>query len=319
MRLILSFGRHLVSSLMLILLLTGSAGATRMIGAIVTADLPHYRQEQHALEQILRAGGYPAGRLEIFVQTPNSDPMSLRNSIRRAVAAGAELLITYGALATAAAVEEAGDLPILFADVYDPVEPGFVQNLLAPGVNRSGASSRVSLDPLLEKLQNIRSACRILAMYDDRETDSVRQLNDLREAARRQGMHVIPLKAGRNPVQAAIDAAGKVDFLLLTTAVSIEQNLDDIIAAATAVKLPVIATTFGAGQKGALFTYAGHPNDQGKLVAVHALQVLAGQKAYMLPVRTPKKAYLVLNLQVADRLGLALPEEATKNLDKVLR
>ena len=45
--------------------------------------------------------------------------MSLTNAIRRSVAAGASLVITYGASATLVAAQEVKDVPVLFVDVYD--------------------------------------------------------------------------------------------------------------------------------------------------------------------------------------------------------
>ncbi len=60
-------------------------------------------------------------------------------------------------------------------------------------------------------------------------------------------------------------------------------------------------------EAGALIGLEADPEEQGKLVAVHALQVLQGQKVHLLPVREAKKVSLKINEQTASRLGLSIP------------
>lgn len=306
--------------LLLLLTVPGTALAgPRLVAAIVPGNLPRYEAANHAFVSILRAGGFSADKLEIFTQTPNFDAMSLRNSVRRAVAAGAELIVTYGALATQTAVEEAGKTPVLFADVYAPDELGFVQSMQAPGVNRSGASSRVPFSPLLNKIQEIRPAARVAVLFNPKEPDSELQFKKLRSEAEAFNLQLFPARFADTAEKIFAGIGDKADFLLLTHATAIEAQLEAILLAAVDHKLPVVACSPTATGKGALLTYAGRAEEQGKLAAVHALQTLAGQKLFLLPVRKPVAAPLVLDLKVAARIGLPIDDNLTAHIDRVLK
>ncbi|MDH3869796.1 MAG: hypothetical protein OET08_10515, partial [Desulfuromonadales bacterium] len=122
-------------------LLGTPASAQEILAAIVTADLPRYQEVHESMAKVLQAGGFGEDKLKIFKQTPNADKMSLTNSLRRAEAAGATLVITYGSQATSLAKESLKDTPLLFADVYYPVSLGVVKTLAAPGSDASGATS----------------------------------------------------------------------------------------------------------------------------------------------------------------------------------
>jgi putative ABC transport system substrate-binding protein len=74
-----------------------------------------------------------------------------------------------------------------------------------------------------------------------------------------------------------------------------------------------------AGEKGALLTLEADPIEQGQLLAVHALQVLGGQKVFTLPVRTPKKVALVVNMKVAEELGMKIPFQALSLATRVIK
>ena len=126
--------------------------AEPIMAVIVTADLPRYQQVHEAMVKVLQAGGFGEGKLKIFKQTPGADKMSLVNSLRRAEAAGATLVVTYGSQATAIAKDELKKTPLLFADVYDPVALGAVKTLKAPGTDASGATSKTDLGALVDSL-----------------------------------------------------------------------------------------------------------------------------------------------------------------------
>jgi putative ABC transport system substrate-binding protein len=316
----------ILRSLLAILLLAGvflpePAAAEKLVAAIVTGDLPRYQQANAALEAIIRSAGYDVDKLKIFTQTPNPDTMSLTNSIRRSLAAGAELLITYGASATLVAAKEAGEIPILFADVYDPQTLGIVQNMAAPGVNRSGASSKIPATPLLEKLQAIKPGTRIGVLFNETEPGSKQQSADLETAGKSLGLSLSSASA-RNPAEldkALEDLQAKADVLFIAESVVINQQIDKVMTFAAAQGLPVISMIPGLADLGALLTFEASPEEQGKLAAVHTLQVLAGQKAFMLPVREPRQINLVVNLKTAETLKLQVPEAVLKSATRVVR
>lgn len=317
--------RHTVVAILMALLILTTAGpvaAQQLVAAIVTGDLPRYRQAHTTLETIVRNAGFDEEKLKIFTQTPNSDTMSLTNAIRRSVAAGANLVITYGASATLVAAQEVTDVPVLFADVYDPVGLNIVQNLAAPGVNRSGASCTLDQKGLLGNLLKIAPQVKTIgAMYCSGEEGSRRQLENLTAAAKELGLYVVSEDAkNADKVISALRALSeKADALFLTESVVITQKSEEIIKIAQGNSLPVFSQTPGLVNQGALLGMFADPDEQGKLVAVHALQVLAGQKAFILPVRETKKPVLSVNQKTASSLGLTIPKSLLDSAASVVQ
>ncbi len=129
--------------------------------------------------KVLQSGGFGEDKLKIFKQTPNADKMSLTNSLRRAEAAGATLIVTYGSQATAIAQDELKNTPLLFADVYDPVALGTVKTLAAPGTDASGATSKTDLGMLIDSLIAIKPVKTVGVLYTKGEKGSEQQLAEL--------------------------------------------------------------------------------------------------------------------------------------------
>jgi len=286
-----------------------TAISQQILAAIVTADLPRYHQAHEAFTSVLKVGGFDEEKLKVFTQTPNPDKMSLANSLRRMEAAGASLVVTYGSQATAVAKEELKKTPLLFCDVYDPVALGTVKSLSAPGTDASGATSKTDLALLVENLMAIKAVQKVGVLYTKGERGSEQQLEELKEQGKAFGFSVIAENA-RNPneaVELAKKLATSTDALYLSESVSVSQKAKDILAAARGNKCIAFSQNPGSVEAGALIGLEADPEEQGKLVAVHALQVLQGQKVHILPVREAKKIELKVNQETASALGLTIP------------
>jgi len=287
------------------------ANAQQILAAIVTADLPRYQKVYDAMAKVLQTGGFNEDKLKIFKQTPNADKMSLTNSLRRAEAAGATLIVTYGSHATLIAKESINDTPLLFADVYDPVALGVVKTLAAPGTEASGATSKTSLDLLLEALIAIKPVKTIGVLFTKGEKGTEKQLAEIEEKSKTYGFKVVAENA-RNPKE-AVELGNKlikvVDALFLTESVSVAKQAKDILASAQAGQCIVFSQIPDLVEAGALIGLEADLEEQGMLVAVHALQALQGQKVHILPVREAKKISLKINNQTAAQLGLTIPAE----------
>ncbi len=292
-----------------------AAPAQPILATIIAGDLPRYQQTHEAMVKVLLAGGFSEDKLKVFKQTPNTDKMSLINSLRRLEAAGSTLVITYGSHATDAAKKELKNTPLLFADIYDPVALGIVKTLAAPGTDASGATSKTSLKQLVEALVAIKPVKKIGVLYTKGERGSEQQFAEMQEQAKTFGFAVAAENV-RNPGEAikmAEKLASTSDALFLTESIAVGQKSQEILSAAQAGTCLVFSQIPGLVEAGALIGLEADLEEQGKLVAVHALQVLQGQKVHILPVREAKKISLKINKQAASKLGLTIPAEVASN------
>lgn len=318
--------KQLISGFVLLfLLLIAGVGdlcaEQQFVASIITGDLQRYRSAHDAFLKILRAGGMSEEKVKVYVQTPNPDAMSWANSIRKAVGGGADLIITYGAPVTLVAKKEAKGVPLLFADVYDPVTLGIVKDLAATGGEISGIASTTPVETLARTLVDMQSPKAVLSLFTSSEQGSQLQEKRMEEQGKKLGFSVIKtdVKSRDAAKQAIRDAKGKVDAIYITESILLAQGINDLLATAKENQLPVVTQIPEAGEKGALLTLEADPVEQGQLLAVHTLQVLGGQKIFTLPVRTPKKVSLVVNMKVADELGIKVPFQSLSLATRVIK
>lgn len=293
----------------------------QFVASVITGDLQRYRNAHDAFMKILRAGGMSEDKVKVHVQSPNPDAMSWANSIRKAVGGGADLIITYGAPVTLVAKKEAKGIPLLFADVYDPVALGIVKDLVVTGGEISGIASTTPIETLARTLVDIQAPKVILALFSSAEQGSLLQAKRMEEQGAKFGFSVIKVdvKSRDAARQAIIEAKGKPEAVFITESILLCQGLQELINAANEKHLPVLTQIPESGDKGALLTLEADPVEQGQLLAVHALQVLGGQKVFTLPVRTPKKVALVVNMKVAEELGIKIPFQTLSLATRVIK
>lgn len=296
--------------LLLPVALTSPAFAQQTVAAIIVAELPRYAEAYDSMVGVLRSGGFDESKLKVFTQKPNADKMSLANSLRRCQSANVDLVVTFGSRATAAAMEELKGIPLLFADVYDPVALGVVKTMAAPGTDATGASSKTDLSALVAAAQKLRPLSQVGVIYTKGETGSEQQLAEIRALSGQLGFSVIAENA-RNPKEAlemADKLAGSCDAVYLTESIAAMQKGTEISARLAGKKM-LFSQIPGLAAAGALLGLEADPDEQGKLVAVQTLQILQGQKAHILPVRPAKKIRLVINQGAAAALGVGIPAE----------
>lgn len=304
------------------LLMTVPAQAREpFIAVVLTGDLPRYRQAHEVFVKGLHAGGMTEEKVRIYVQTPNPDPVSWSNSIRKAVGVGADLIVTYGAPASLAAKHEVRNIPVLFADVYDPVAIGVVKDLARPGTEMTGVSGKTPLETLIRAYGEIQPARRMGVLFSSDDRGSVLQVEQLEVLARNRGFRILRQDVNRaDGVLPALNALnGQVDCLFFAESALLHLRMDDIFNFTAKNKIPILSQTPGLCDKGALITLEVDPAEQGHLLAISTLQLLAGKKAHELPVLTPKKVSLVINLKVAEKLGLKVPFQALSMATRVIR
>lgn len=283
------------------------AAAEALLAAVITADLPRFRDAHKAMAGILETGGFGAGKLKIMTQAPNADKMSIINSARRADSAGAAVIVAYGSRAAQALAGEQLRAALVFADVYDPVALGVVKSLTTTGGNVTGATSKSDLDSLLAQTVRITGAKTIGVLYTKDEGGAEQQLAELKKAG--AAIKAENVRNAGEAIAAAERLAGQCDALYLAESIAVMQQGEAIVKAALAQKRPVFSQIPGLVRAGALIGLEADPDEQGKLVGVHALQILQGQKAFSLPVRSAKKITLMINQTTASQLGLTIPPE----------
>jgi putative tryptophan/tyrosine transport system substrate-binding protein len=295
--------------------------AGKLVAVVLTSDVTRYRDAHRAFVKTLAANGYNEGNTDIIMQSPNPDPISWANSVRKVVAIGADIIITYGAPVTLAAMRETDDIPIVFADVYGPVETGVTKNMTVTGRNMTGVSSKVPMITLIKAAFDVRPIRNMGVIYNSREIGSLVQLKEIRRVAEQLGFAVFAINVSSvagldvtlNPLLA------KVDIVYISECSAGCKGFEKIVHRANEYKIPVISQIPDAADRGALVALEISPSEQGHLAGESAVKVLNGRKISQIPIATPKKTDMIINLRAAKALDLHIPFQVLSIATRVLK
>lgn len=298
--------------LLLVLLPSSPPASGRVIGALLSSDLPRYREAHRQLIKVLAAHGINASS-EVIVQTPNPDPQSWGNAMRKLTAYGADLVVAYGASAVATALKEGDGLPVVAADA--------VLTEGASSTDLCGITARVPMVTLLRVLQEIRPQQRVGVLYNSREVGSVRQLEELRRTARQMDISLVEGNAGS---PAAVENAtttllAKVDSLIITDSSVVCKQFDRIVARCRSARVAAATTLPDGAARGALVSLEVSPAEQGQVGGQMVIRLLQGTRPEQLGISQPRKIELALNLKVAHELELTVPFQVLAMATRILK
>jgi ABC-type uncharacterized transport system substrate-binding protein len=291
----------------------GAFAAEKTIGVIFSGDLPRYQAAHKAFMATLARDGYDPSKVAVYVQSPNPDPMSWTNSVRKFIGVEADVIVTYGAAATLTAVRETSKIPVVFADVYDPAACGTKRS------NSTGASSKVPMVTLLRTMKSITPFTRLAVVYNPEEKDSVVQLDEVMKDAPALGFQPVEVQ-----VKSTSEARPKVqraaaDCVYISCSAAVDKDASGIIDACNRKRVPAMAQVSGMAERGALLSLAPSAAEQGEMAAGIVARILKGVPVSSIGVESARKIDLVLNLKAANSLSLKVPFEVLNAATKVIK
>jgi putative tryptophan/tyrosine transport system substrate-binding protein len=241
--------------------------------------------------------------------------------IRRRVAVIATPASTPASLAAKAATTS---IPIVFAVAADPVALGLVASLNRPGGNATGVSF-LFVELLSKQLGMLRelvpSANRFVALVGPNSALSDAVVKDLQASASALGLPIEILRAGTGrEIDAAfanlVQKPGAP--LLVGPDPFFTSRRAQIVTLAARHALPAIYDVREFAEIGGLMSYGANVVSGYQLTGIYVARVLKGEKPADLPVVQPTKFELVVNLNTARALGIAIPNTLLALADEVI-
>ena len=290
----------------------------RLIAVVMANSQPRY-QEVHAAF-VKQAAGFCDKDCRIYVQTPNADTMSLRNSVRKAVALGADIIVTYGPLATIAAKAELPPVPTIFADVYDPVGMEIVAAGTKTGRNMTGIRGDAPVQGLFKYFTDTVDVRKLGIIFDGHSPEALLQKQVLEETSHRKGIIVFSRQVGdaHNYLAALGDLPDDVDGIFVASSERHQTQLGFITGYTNARKIPVITQLAGAADQGAFMVLETSALEQGEKLAAIAGRVFSGESVQQIPMQTPHGISFVINLKQAKDLGIKVPIQTLSVASRVV-
>jgi ABC-type uncharacterized transport system substrate-binding protein len=279
-----------------------------------------------AFRRSLSENGYIEGRqVTIEYRWAEGDFDRLPALAAELVGRRVDVLVAGGGTpATLAAKAATATIPIVFANVGNPVEQGLAASLARPGGNLTGIS--ILSDELTQKRIELLSelvprAKVVCLLVNPKNPANETTVGDPQGAARAKGVQIEILKASVDAdIHAAFAALGRLhaDALLISPDTLFFRNQDRVVALAAQHAIPVMYGWREFVVAGGLISYA--PSIIGTYVqtGVYVAKILRGAKPGDLPIQQPTKFELVINLQTAKALSLTVPATLLARADEVI-
>ena len=299
----------------------------RRIGVLtnLVADDPEAQARVGAFLQGLQELGWAVGRnMRIEYRWGAGDADRTRGYAAELVALAPDVILTSGASALAPLLQATRSVPVVFAQVPDPVGAGFVNSLARPGGNTTGfITYEYGLSgKWLELLTQIApSVTRAAVIRDPAVSAGTGQWGAIQAVAPSVRVLVSPVNvrdAGEIERDVAAFAHGSNSGLIVTASALAIRHRDLIVTLAARHRLPAVYYQRGFVTGGGLISYGPDFIDQYRRAAGYVDRILKGEKASELPVQAPTKYELVINLKTAKALGLTVPPSLLARADEVI-
>jgi putative ABC transport system substrate-binding protein len=298
----------------------------RKVGVLVpaAAGTPHWQAYVAAFREGLQKLGWSDGR-DIHIEErwgPNADELG-RHAAEFA-GMTPDVILAGSASPTRALQQATRTIPIVFANVPDPVANGLVTNLARPSGNITGFANYEPTIAVkwLELLKQIApDVARVAFIYDPTNPTGVAYLRAIESAASSFGVQVLgaTVRNGEE-IERAIAAFAREPNggLVVAGGPSTATYEAVVIALAARHRLPAVYPTREIVTGGGLASYGVDTSDLFRRAASYVDRILNGEKPSDLPVQFANKFELVINQKTAKALGLDPPISLLARTDEVI-
>ena len=227
-----------------------------------------------------------------------------------------DVIVTSGTPASLAAKQATRTIPIVMAQLADPVGAGLVASLGRPGGNVTGLTTQdadLSGKRLGLLKEVVPKVSRIAVLIDETSPGTVLIARDTQVAARSLGVQLQSVGVrGPDELDGAFSAMkeARAGALIVESSSMLFTSRTRLADLALKNRLPTMFAQREYAEAGGLMAYAADFSDLFRRTATFVDKILKGAKPADLPVEQPTKFELVINLKTAKALGLDDPAVA---------
>lgn len=215
-------------------------------------------------------------------------------------------------------------IPIVFTAVTDPVKAGLVTSLKKGDRNVTGVSDMTPVKQQIELLLKVKKVKRLGHIYTSSEENAVVLAGIVKQACKELGIEFVETTVSKSSeVKQAVQAIiRRVDALYISTDNTVVSAMSAVSDVAMKAKVPIMSADPSSAENYPVlaawgFDYYKMGRTTGKLV----VEILNGKKPEQIPTQFMTKTSdidLLINLDVAKKLGLTFPKDIIKSANKVV-
>jgi len=215
-------------------------------------------------------------------------------------------------------------IPVVFAAVTDPVKAGLVTSLKKGDKNVTGVSDMTPVKQQILLLLKVKKVKRLGHIYTSSEENAVVLAGIVKQACRELGIEFVETTVSKSSeVKQAVQAIiRRVDALYISTDNTVVSAMSAVSDVAMKAKVPIMSADPSSAENYPVlaawgFDYYKMGRATGKLV----VQILNGKKPEQIPTQFMTRTSdidLLINLDVAKKLGLVIPRDILKSANKIV-
>lgn len=311
-RRVVNFAASLFISLVALLPSITYSHARELIAVIKAREAEPYEVALKSLRRTLKEKGIDAQIQEFFVGDEAQGKDDRLAEIRRK---NPQLIVTLGSAATERVAKVVKDIPVLFCMALNPMASGFIRSMTTSGNNLAGASLDIPPQVQFEAIRSlVPNAKKIGVIYNPRETETV--IQQARKAAKEMGLELlaVPIASGDKVPDALRTMDKNVDALwaVADSTTFTPASAEFIFLHTLRNKLPFMGLSPAFVKAGALLALAIDYQEVGAQCGGLATKILSGENPSSLPITTPQRVVLHINMKTAETIGLKIPPERLK-------
>jgi putative ABC transport system substrate-binding protein len=280
------------------------------VGVILTNNEVFHDKAHEVFLSYLEEKGYK-DRLKFIVQKPHADPIAWSNAARKLIAADVDIMVTYGAPALLSALNERSRIPIIYADVYEPVAMGIKAK------KATGVYTRLSISSLLRYIRGTTSGKDIGVVYSILEEDTKHEHSEIIELSKKYGLNVISLEL-HNPLDTVgLLAKVNVSSILLTSSSMINSVFPTVMRIARSKKVPVSSLIYSERLLPTIML-SSRPDEHGSESAAMLVKFLNGVPFEEITPVCSKEIELVFNAAEARKMGFRIPMDLVTEATRII-
>ena len=279
-----------------------------------------------AFDVSLQELGWNNGRnIQLDYRWGGPNPDRLRGDAEELVRLGPDVLLAGATPAVIALQHATRSIPIVFANVADPVGQGLIASFARPGGNTTGFGGfDFSIaGKWVQTLKEIAPTVAQIGVIFNPETGPYNEsmLPFVETASSPLSVKPIPtvIHDSERIAQTLEKLAEEPNTgLIVLPAATFTTYREIIITTAARLRLPTVYPFSFFAQSGGLLSYGFDVRDLYVRAAGYVDRILRGAKVSDLPAQRPTKFELVVNLKTAKALGLKISESFLQRADEVI-
>jgi putative ABC transport system substrate-binding protein len=293
-----------------------------LIGISKIVAHPALDAVEQGIQDALEADGYEA---RYDLQNANGEVSTAASIANKFKSQNVDIAVGIATPTAQALANTLTETTVVYTAVTDPVAAGLVESLERGGDNITGISDMTPVKDQIEFLSRLTPIKTLGHVYTSSETNAVTLANMAREACAQLGIEFVEATVTNSAEvkQATQTIIGRVDGIYVSTDNTVVSALSALTEVAMENGVPVMSADPSSAEDFEVlaawgFDYYKMGRATGRLIA----ELLQGADPATVPTRfmtDPEDIDLLINLDVADSLGITFPEDIIDAASTVVR